>query len=146
MSLGACLGPMQEMRMNFKHQGTIDCRQKIEMPGSLILVNPKLVWNSWNLACYHGAASTCHVKKIVPFGAGSSICFSQTRASHNKHDGFDRERTTFGDEMISVASYCFQKFSSFNIEQQECCVNFCDFSGFVWRFYALTEFSMHLCA
>ena len=28
----ACLGPMQEMGMNFKHQGTIDCRQNIEMP------------------------------------------------------------------------------------------------------------------
>ena len=31
--LGACLGPMQEMGMNFKHQGTVDCRQNIEMPG-----------------------------------------------------------------------------------------------------------------
>ena len=92
------------------------------------------------MACYHGAASTCHGKVFVPFGAGLCICFSQTRASHNKHDGFDRERTTFGDETISVASYCFQKFSSVNIEQQECCVNFCDFSGFVWIFYALTDF------
>ena len=41
MSLGACLGLMQEMGMNFEHQGTIDCRQNIEMPGFLILVNPK---------------------------------------------------------------------------------------------------------
>ena len=32
MSLGASLDPMQEMGMNFKHQGTIDCRQNIEMP------------------------------------------------------------------------------------------------------------------
>ena len=53
-------------------------------------------------------------------------------ASHNKHDGFDKERPTFGDGTISVASYCFQKISSVNIEQQECCVNFGDFSGFVW--------------
>ena len=30
---GACLGPMQEMGMNFKHQGTVDCRQNIEIPG-----------------------------------------------------------------------------------------------------------------
>ena len=35
---------------------------------------------------------------------------------------FRRERPTFGDEMISIGSYCFQKFSSVNIEQQECCV------------------------
>ena len=47
---------------------------------------------------------------------------------------FGRERPTFGDEMISIASYCFQKFSHVNIEQQECCANFCDFSGFVWTF------------
>ena len=32
MSLGACLGPVQEMGMNFKHQGIVDCRQNIEMP------------------------------------------------------------------------------------------------------------------
>ena len=32
VSLGACLGPMQEMGMNFKHQGTADCQQNIEMP------------------------------------------------------------------------------------------------------------------
>ena len=47
---------------------------------------------------------------------------------------FDRDRPTIGDETISIASYCFRKFSHVNIEQQECCVNFCDFSGFVWTF------------
>ena len=77
------------------------------------------------------------VKKIVPFGAGSGISFSQTRASHNKHDGFNRERPTFVDEKISIASYCFQNFSSVNIEQEDCCVNFCDFSGFVWTFLCI---------
>ena len=49
------------------------------------------------------------VKKVVPFGAGLGISFSQTRDSHNKRDGFGRERGTFGDETISIASYCFQK-------------------------------------
>ena len=63
-----------------------------------------------------------HGENIVPFWAGSGISFSQTRASHNKHDGFNRERTTFGDGMISIASYGFQKNSSVNIEQKECCV------------------------
>ena len=33
-----------------------------------------------------------------------------------------RERPTFGDETISIASYCFQKNSSANIEQREFCV------------------------
>ena len=77
------------------------------------------------------------VVKKFPFGAGLGICFSQTGACHNKHDGFDTEHTTFGDETISVASYCFQKFSIVNIEQQECCVIFCDFSGVVWTFLCI---------
>ena len=59
---------------------------------------------------------------------------------------FGRERPTFGDETISIASYCLQVFSRVNIEQQECCVNFCEFLGFIWTFYALTKFSMHLGA
>ena len=91
-------------------------------------------------------ATTCCGEKFVPFGAGLGISFSQTRASQNKHDGFDRERPAFGDEMISIASYCFQIFSRVNIEQQECCVNFWDFQGSFGHIYALTEFSMHLCA
>ena len=33
VSLGACLGPIQELGMNFKHQGTVDCRQNVEIPG-----------------------------------------------------------------------------------------------------------------
>ena len=31
--MGACLGPMQEMGMNFKHQRIVHCRQNIEMLG-----------------------------------------------------------------------------------------------------------------
>ena len=29
VSLGACLGPMQEMGMNFEHRGTVDCRKTL---------------------------------------------------------------------------------------------------------------------
>ena len=42
---------------------------------------------------------------------------------------FGRERPTFGDETISIASYSFQIFSHVNIEQQECCVIFFLFFG-----------------
>ena len=52
---------------------------------------------------------------------------------------FGRERATFGDETISVASYCFQNFSSVNIEQQECCVKFWNFSGFIWIFLCINS-------
>ena len=110
---------------------------KIEILGFKILVNTKLIWNSWNLASYHVMAPTWSGNKFVPFGAGSDISFSQTRVSHNKHDGFDRECPTFGDETISIASYCFKKIlvSIFEI-----------FQGSFGYFYALTGFSMHLCA
>ena len=50
---------------------------------------------------------------------------------------FGRERPTFVDEMISIASYCFQIFSLVNIEQHECCVNFWDLSVFVWTFLCI---------
>ena len=56
---------------------------------------------------------------------------------------FGRERPTFGDEMISIASYCFQFFSRVNIEQQECCVIFVIFRCLFGDFYALSECSMH---
>ena len=39
-----------------------------EIPGFKILVNPKLIWNSWNLACYHGAASTCRGNSFPIWG------------------------------------------------------------------------------
>ena len=59
---------------------------------------------------------------------------------------FGRERPTFGDEMIFVASYCFQKISRVNIEQQEGCVNFCDFLGFVWAFLCINRvFNALMC-
>ena len=118
----------------------------IEILGFQILVKSKLVWNSWNLACYHGATSTYRGDFFVPFGAGLVICFSQTRASHNKHDDFGRERPTFGDETISIASYCFQVFFHVNIEQQECCVIFSEFSGFVWTFLCIKwVFNAFMC-
>ena len=104
------------------------------------LVNPKLVWNSWNLACYHGVASTCRGTNFVPFGAGLGICFSQTGASHNKHDGF-RWGTShlWGRNDIHCLLLLSKNFSC----QQRTSGVLCDFSGFVWTFYALTDFSMH---
>ena len=67
-------------------------------------------------------------------------------ASHNKHDSFGRECPTFGDETISIASYCFQKISRVNIEQRECCVIFCDFSGFARTYLCIKwGFNAYMC-
>ena len=59
---------------------------------------------------------------------------------------FGRERPTFGDETITIASYCFQFFSRVNIKLQECCVSCCDFSGFVWKFLCINwVFNAFMC-
>ena len=131
MSLGACLGPMEEMGMNFKHQGTVDCRQNIEIPGFNILViqNSSEIHETWH------AIMEQHQHAVVQIL--SHLGQVWVYASHNKYDGFSREHPTFRDEMISIAYYCFQKISRVNIEQQECCVNFCEFSGFIWTFLCI---------
>ena len=54
---------------------------------------------------------------------------------------------TFGDETISIASYCFQFF--FSCQHRPIgvlCEFFVIFRGLFGYFYALIEFSMHLCA
>ena len=77
---------------------------------------------------------------FFPFVADLGICFSQTRASHNKHDCFGRERPTFADETISTGSYFFQKNSSVN---KSVVLNFEIFQGLFGHFYKLTGFSRH---
>ena len=72
------------------------------------------------------------VKKIPIFGRFWVYASHKPELLTTSMMVFGRERPTFGDETISIASYCFQIFSRVNIEKQECCVNYCDFSGFVW--------------
>ena len=106
----------------------------------------KLVWNSWNLACYHGAASTCRSKILSHLGQVWVYASHKPELLTTSMMVFGRERPAFGDETISISSYSFHIFSHVNIELEECCVNFCDFWGSFGHFYALTLFSMHLCA
>ena len=113
----------------------------IEIPAFQILLNPNSseiheTWHAIMEQHQHAVVNfLSHLGQVWGYASHKpGICFSQTRASHNKPDGFGRERPTFGDEMISIASYCFQKISSVNIEQQECCVQFWKFLGFVWTF------------
>ena len=50
---------------------------------------------------------------------------------------------TLGAKRYPLALIAFKLFSRVNIEQQECCVIFWGSFG---HFYALSEFSVHLCA
>ena len=106
VSLGACLGPMQEIGMNFKHHGTDDCRENIEMPGFQILViqNSSEIHETWH------AIMERHQHAVVQMLSHLGQVWEY--ASHNKHDGFGRERPTFGDKTISIACYCFIVFFS----------------------------------
>ena len=59
---------------------------------------------------------------------------------------FGREHPTFGDETTSIASFSFKFFSRVNIEQHECCLNFCDFSGFVQTYLCINwVFNAFMC-
>ena len=110
MSLGACLGPMQVMGMNFKHRGTVDCRQNIEMPGFKILViqNSSIIHETWH------AIMEGHQHAVVQFLSHMGQVW--VYASHKPEllttsmMVFGRECPTFGDEMISIASHWFQFF------------------------------------
>ena len=143
VSLGACLGPMQEMGMNLKHQGTVIAKETLRYlflnssKSKTHMKSMKLDMLSWNGTRHAVVKKMSHLEEIWV------IRFSQTKASHNKPDGFGRERATLGDKKIYVASSCFQNFSSVNIERQECCVNFWDFWGSLGHFYTLTGFSRH---
>ena len=59
---------------------------------------------------------------------------------------FGRERPPLWTKQYPLPLIAFKLFSRVNIEQEECCVIFCDFRGLFGHFYALTEFLMHLCA
>ena len=53
---------------------------------------------------------------------------------------------TLGAKRYPLPLIAFKFFSRVNIEQHECCVIFCAFWGLFGHLYALSEFSMHLCA
>ena len=51
-----------------------------------------------------------------------------------------------GTKRLPLPLIAFTKISRVNIEQQECCMNFCDFSGFVWTFLCINwVFNAFMC-
>ena len=51
-----------------------------------------------------------------------------------------------GTKRYPLPLIAFKILSRVNIEQQECCVNFCDFSGFVWTFLCIKwVFNAFMC-
>ena len=128
---------MQEMGMNFKHQVTVDCQQNSEMPGFQILVirNSSEIDETWHAIMerhQHAVVQILsHLGQVWVYASHKPELLTTSMMV------FGRERPTSRDETISIASYCFQKISRAKIEQQECCVNFGDFSGFVWTFLCI---------
>ena len=100
---------MQEMGMNFKHQGTVDCGKTLRY---LVLnyrkSKTRLKFMKLGMLSWSGIDMPWYC--FVPFGAGLGISFSQTRASHNKPDGFGSERSTFGDDMNPLPLIALKKF------------------------------------
>ena len=51
-----------------------------------------------------------------------------------------------GTKWYPLPLIAFNFFYNVNIEQQECCVNFCDFLGFVWTFLCINSvFNAFMC-
>ena len=65
-------------------------------------------------------------------------------ASHKKPHGSGRERVTFVDETIFVASSCFNFFLLSTYYNRTVVLKFGNFRGSLAHFYTLTEFSRHL--
>jgi hypothetical protein len=87
----------------------------------------------------------CRGKKFVQFGASFDTSLLQTGASSKKPRGSDRERVTLvGETTIIAASSRLVFFSTGNVDQQEIRAEIWNYSGFVWPFYTLIEFSRHL--
>ena len=117
----------------------------IEIPGFLNSSKSKARLKFMKLSMLSWSGINIRGQFFVPFVAGLGICLSQTRASHNKPDGFGRERFTFLDETISIASSRFQFFPSVKLNNRSVVSIFGIFRGSFGHFYALIEFSMHLC-
>ena len=119
----------------------------IEIHGFKILVNQKLIWNSWNLTWYHGTAATCHGKNIVPFGAGVGISFSQTRASLTTSLMVSVGNVPpWGTKRYFLPLLTFKNFLVSTSNNRSVVWIFVIFWGSFGHFYALREFSMHICA
>ena len=87
----------------------------------------------------------CRGKFFVQFGASFGTSLLQTEASSKKPHGSDRERVTLvGETTIVAASSRHVFFSTGNVDQQEIHAEIWNYSGFVWPFYTLIEFSRHL--
>ena len=103
---------MQEMGMNFKHHGTVDCRQNIEMPGFLILVNPKSseiheTWHPIMERHQHAVVQILsHLGQVWVYASHKPELLTTSMMV------FGRERPTIRDKTISIASYSFQVFFS----------------------------------
>ena len=51
-----------------------------------------------------------------------------------------------GTKRYPLPLVAFNFFTRVNMEQQDCCVNFCDFSGFVWTFLCIKwVFNAFMC-
>ena len=113
-----------------------------------MLVNPKLVWNSWNLAWYHGINGTRHavVNCLSHLGQVWVYAFHKPELLTASMLVSVGNVPPLGTKRYPLPLIAFNFFSRANIEQQECCVNFSEFSGYVWTFLCINwVFNAFMC-
>ena len=92
-------------------------------------------------------ASTCRGTNLSHLGQVRVYACHKPELLTTSMMVFGRENPTLRDETISVASYCFEVFFSCQHGTTGVLCEFFDFfRGSFGHFYALSEFSMHLCA
>ena len=139
VSSGEFLGPMQEMRIKFKHLGIVARSRTLR---NLVFKFLYIQNTSENHETWHG----CHVMERYQHGVVkflSHLGQVWVYASHKPELLTTSMMVSIGNvPPLGTGRYqlpliAYKKNSCVNIEQQECCVNFCDFSGFVWTFLCI---------
>jgi hypothetical protein len=115
VSLGASLGAMQEMGMNFKHLGIVARLQTLR---NLVFKFLQIQNSSEVHEIWHGFMKWHQHAMVIfcPIWGRFWYKLLTNRASHKEPPGSDRERVTFVDETTFVCS-SFQYFSRGNMDQ-----------------------------
>ena len=104
------------------------------------------MWNSWNLDAVMERHQHVVVQILSHLGQVWVYASHKPELLTTSMMVFGRERATFGTKRYPLPLIAFKKNSRVNIEQQECCVNFCDFLGFVWTFLCINwVFNAFMC-
>ena len=106
---------MQEMGMNFKHPATVTRPQTLRYLVFKLIQKSSEIHETWHAIMernQHAVVKVlCHLGQVWVYASHKPELLTTSMMV------FGRERPTFVDKTISIASYCFQIFYRVNVEQ-----------------------------